>query len=206
MNPHLTRAMTALSNDETVWLFPAYESKLKEAVVALKRYVAELESEKIRMFPRSDNLVEWLKVVASRLGGEVQQLVQAPRFKKPMLTENTAGDKVLEGETMLSPEEAQTPWMEIDNNFYHAQGVLYVVRETFPALLNDFHVIVETKRAGDFGRRITQVLDPYYFTTDPLVVMNCMPLSVCANNSSDLLSAMANARGYVSSFVDTMNN
>lgn len=158
------------------------------------------------MFPRSDNLVEWLKVVASRLGGEVQQLVQAPRFKKPMLTENTAGDKVLEGETMLSPEEAQTPWMEIDNNFYHAQGVLYVVRETFPALLNDFHVIVETKRAGDFGRRITQVLDPYYFTTDPLVVMNCMPLSVCANNSSDLLSAMANARGYVSSFVDTMNN
>jgi hypothetical protein len=94
-------------------------------VADLERYRGRLEMREAAFSPRVDNLYKSLGDLASLLGGVSNRLANAPWDVPIRLTEETASDVVLEREHEI---RHWTPWREIDNNFYSARGVLYVVR------------------------------------------------------------------------------
>ena len=76
-DPDLAIAEPALNFSNDSWIFPATESKLREAVEALERYRTRLtrtEETDAQFYARADNLREWLAVVELRLGSLSQRL------------------------------------------------------------------------------------------------------------------------------------
>lgn len=192
VNPHLTNAMNALSNDASKWIFRSFESWLEVAVHEIKAYRDELQSGEAHFFPRADNLIALLDVLMTRLGTEMGRLARAPHVNLPAFSVLVVGE--------------QTPWMGIDDNFYHAQGALFVISKVFRTATTEFKSIIAVKGAEDFGAKVTNELKPYFFTTDPLLVLNCGPLAVCASNSYELLAPIGNTQNHMREFVKALNN
>jgi hypothetical protein len=62
-------------------------------------------------------------------------LANAPREKALRTTEETAGDQYTKGEKRV---QVAVPWTQIDDNFYYARGVAYVLRHMMIASREDF--------------------------------------------------------------------
>jgi hypothetical protein len=158
-------------------------------VADLERYHGRLEMREAAFSPRVDNLYKFLADLASLLGGVSNRLANAPRDVPIRLTEETASDVVLEREHEIRD---RTPWREIDNNFYYARGVLYVVRQLMIAVKDDFLDVITQRNAGDLLTTIIRTLDRTQF--EPLIIANGDRDSLWANHSLQLQALLEDAR------------
>jgi hypothetical protein len=186
---HADRAFTDFSNNPHFWLFPSAESKYKGGIKALQEYRAGLEAGTSRFYPRADNLIELLDQLTSLLGGENTRLSNAPRDWTERLSEETAGDRYTEGETL---KRVEVSWWNIDDNFYHARGVAYALRHVLMAVSWDFADILKLKRADELMTNILAELALANF--EPLLVLNGSRDSVFANHSLSLMATLENVR------------
>jgi hypothetical protein len=189
IDPDIDRAASHFFFEPTRWAFPSAESQYKRAIEDLQRYRDRLDRGEAAFSPRVDNLYKFLGDLASLLGGVSNRLANAPRDIQTRITEETAGDVILEREHEIGHV---TPWREIDNNFYYARGVLYVVRQLMLAVQNDFAEIIAQRNAGNLVTAIIRTLDRTQF--EPLLIANGDRGSLWANHSLQLQALLEDAR------------
>jgi hypothetical protein len=200
IDPDCDQAFTFLSNDPLKWLFPSAESRFRAAEDSLRQYRARLAAGQAEFYPRADNLSELLDQYASLLGGVNTRLANAPERRRFKASEGSAG------ETAASrPEQTvdtEVPWTQIDDNFYYAQGVAYVLRQMMAAVKYDFSEILGVKNASALVDSTIDVLDQAQF--EPLVVLNGDVGSLTANHSMELHSLLESARQKIRSLNDML--
>lgn len=185
----IDRAAAYFFFEPTRWAFPSAENRYRHAIEDLKRYRDRLAKGEAAFSPRVDNLHKFLGDLASLLGGVSNRLANAPRDIRTRLTEETAGDVILERE---QETRHVTPWREIDNNFYFARGVLYVMRQLMLAVQYDFAEVIAQRNAGNLVAAIIRTLDRTQF--EPLMVANGDRGSLWANHSLQLQALLEDAR------------
>ena len=202
IDPNCEEAFTAFSNNPMLWMFPAAEAKFSSGVKALQKYKQGLETGKSSFYPRTDNLIVLADQFASLLGGESTKLANAPRDRSERTSAETAGDPNL----VEKPQKTFTevPWLDIDDNFYHAQGVAYAMRQMLMAARWEFRDVIEIKRSGALLDSVIDELDLAQF--EPWMVLNGSRDSVFANHSLTLMATLQDARQKLRSFAETMRN
>lgn len=189
IDPAADRAFTDFSNNPELWIFPSAESKFRDGVKALEKYRAGLKAGTSNFYPRADNLIELLDQLTSLLGGENTRLSNAPRDWGLRLSEETAGDRYTEGEKM---QKVKVSWTKIDDNFYHARGVAYALRQVMIAVQWEFADILRIKRSNELLDNVIEELALANF--EPLMVLNGSRDSIFANHSLKLMATLENVR------------
>lgn len=189
IDPAADRAFTDFSNNPELWIFPSAESKFRDGVKALEEYRAGLKDGTSHFYPRADNLIELLDQLTSLLGGENTRLSNAPRDWGVRLSEETAGDRYTEGEKV---QRVKVSWTEIDDNFYHARGVAYALRQVMLAVQWEFADILRIKRSSELLDNVIEELALANF--EPLMVLNGSRDSIFANHSLKLMATLEDVR------------
>lgn len=202
IDPDCEDAFTAFSNNPSLWMFPAAEAKFSSGVKALQKYEQGLKSGSSNFYPRTDNLIVLIDQFASLLGGESTKLSNAPRDRAERISAETAGDPNLEEKPNKTYTEV--PWTEIDDNFYHAQGVAYAMREMLIAARWEFRDVIKIKRSEALLNSVIDELEVAQF--EPWFILNGSRDSIFANHSLTLMATLQDARQKLRSFAETMRN
>jgi len=189
IDPAIDRAFTDFSNNPELWIFPSAESKFRDGAKSLQTYREGLTLGTSHFYPRADNFIELLDQLTSLLGGENTRLSNAPRGWNLRLSEETAGDRYTEGEKI---QKIKVPWLQIDNNFYHARGVAYALRQVMVAVRWEFAEIIRLKRSKELLDNVIEELALANF--EPLFVLNGSRDSIFANHSLKLMATLEDVR------------
>lgn len=176
------QALVSFSNDPHELYWPRAEVKYENGYEALGRYLERLQRGDAGFYTSADNLNEFLLQFVSLLGDINERLAHAPRDQKSISHATIGEDKKIKVEW---EEDAHfTPWLEIDNEFYYARGVLYVLHHLMIAVKQDFNRILTENDTNDLVNSIITTLDTTEIT--PLFVFNGDSDSFLANHSLNL--------------------
>jgi len=128
------KAFEFYSNDPKKWIFPSYESRLKEASQALEKYAGRLQAGTARFYPRSDNLIQLLDQYSSLLGAATTSL-----------TDESLG------------------WLETDDRFYYSKGVAYAMYVEMQAVQKDFKDVLKKNDGEELTAAIIRELRDTWF-------------------------------------------
>lgn len=170
-------AYSAFANDPHKWAFPSAESAFGRGVAALKRFRKQLGTKDASFYPRADNLVQLLEPLVSELGAVTTVLLSA-----------------------RNPEKVG--WMDVDDNFYFAQGVGYALLGTMQAVRQDFREVVTDKKATEIMDLIVDSLEASQF--DPLIVTNGSKAGILASHSNNVRVYLDDARQKMNSLISIL--
>jgi hypothetical protein len=143
----LAVAEPALNTDSLSWLFPPAEARYRAARDALNRYKARLVDANpadAQFYARADNLREWLAVVELRLGSLSQRL--SASVGQVRVNTDLAGAPAGEAARELPADViVQTPWLEIDDEFFEARGTAWALLHFLRAAQFDFARVLEDR-------------------------------------------------------------
>lgn len=198
-DPDLAIAQPALNYSNDSWIFPTTESKIREALTALRRYRARISDPNDRdaqFFARADNLSEWLALVELRLGSLSQRL--SASVGQIRINTDFAGDPSAESSTTRSPEiEVHTPWLEIDNVFFEARGAAWSLLQFMQAIERDFGGVLADKNATVSIRQITRELSEALGPISSPIILNGKGYGFFANHSLVLASYLSRAHSAI---------
>lgn len=194
-NRDVAIAEPALNFSSDSWIFPASESRYREAVQALNRYRNDLTDETAaggEFYARADNLREWLAVVERRLGSLSQRLTAS--VGRERVNTNLAGSR---GAAAAAPRpenvEVKTPWLEIDDVFYEARGTAWALLQFLRAAEVDFEGVLDDKNAVVSVRQIIRELEAGLEGMSSPIVLNGKGFGLFANHSLVLASYLSRA-------------
>ncbi|MDM8553422.1 DUF2333 family protein [Desulfococcaceae bacterium HSG7] len=189
------------SNDPLKWWLPSAEGKYKSGLRHLEKYRNRLVNDNAKFYPRADNLIELLDQFCSLLGGVNTRLSHAPVEDKVTLSEETAGDEFTDGEEFV---DIHIAWWQIDNNFYYARGVAYVIKQALEAVEHDFDNVLKIKKADELMRKTIHLLEKAQL--EPLIIMNGDRNGIFANHSLILQSVLEDSRQKMRSIQTMLQN
>jgi hypothetical protein len=173
-DPNLLLADTAFRNDENRFMLPSAESKFRDGVAALRRYVDGLRTTPPQSKPITGRNVELIRLIQS--WGDLLGDAHANLFK----AREADGSRV-------------KPW-RTDDYFYHAQGVAHVIHHLALALQAEY-------RQDFVGRPAVQTLLQDVAdslgeaaTMKPLIVLDGAADGVFANHRRNLDAYLVDAR------------
>ena len=194
-NSDLAKAEPQFNVDSRSWVFPRAESEYREGIGALERYLHELtEPQKTgtQFFSRADNLRDWLKIVANRLGSLSQRLSASVGQKR--INTDLAGEPDASGSTYQSSSvEVKTPWLEIDDVFYEARGTCWALIHLLRAIEVDFGQVLQKKNAVRSLQQIIRELESTQRRVWSPMVMNGSDFGFFANYSLVMSSYISRA-------------
>lgn len=194
-NLDLAKAEPQFNVDSRSWVFPRAESEYREGIGALERYLHELtEPQKTgtQFFSRADNLRDWLKIVANRLGSLSQRLSASVGQKR--INTDLAGEPDASGSTYQSSSvEVKTPWLEIDDVFYEARGTCWALIHLLRAIEVDFGQVLQKKNAVRSLQQIIRELESTQRRVWSPMVMNGSDFGFFANYSLVMSSYISRA-------------
>lgn len=194
-NLDLAKAEPQFSVDNEAWLFPAAETEYRKGIKALKNYlggVADTANTGTQFYSRADNLRDWLKVVANRLGSLSQRL--SASVGQVRINTDLAGDADAQQSTQPNFEVGiKTPWLEIDDVFYEARGTCWALIHFLRAVEIDFKDVLEKKNALRSVQQITRELEATQRTVWSPMVLNGADFGFTANYSLVMSSYIARA-------------
>ncbi|MDR2351588.1 MAG: DUF2333 family protein [Deltaproteobacteria bacterium] len=205
-DPDLLEAVRAINMSPDSWIFPRAESSFLSAMDSLRKYRDKILSGEAKFVPRADNLSDLLVQYVSILGDVNSRLAQAPSREDFISTETmqtTLDELSSEEATELAESQKNTPYFQIDNNFYYAQGVAYVIRQMMVAIQVDFKDILNTKKADGLVTDIIFTLDIAQF--EPWIVLNGDVGSITANHSMELHSILENSRQKINNLIEMIS-
>ena len=178
-NLDLAKAEPQFNVDSEAWLFPAAETEYRKGI-------------KAQFYSRADNLRDWLKVVANRLGSLSQRL--SASVGQIRINTDLAGDADAQQSTPPNFELGiKTPWPEIDNVFYEARGACWALIHFLRAMEIDFKEVLEKKNALRSVQQITRELEATQRTIWSPMVLNGADFGFTANYSLVMSSYIARA-------------
>ncbi len=198
-DPDLARAEPAFNFDSESWILPTTESKYREGIRYLERYLARLEDTgepDAQFFSRADNLRDWLAVVEKRLGDLSQRLSASVGQRR--VNTDLAGEPVAQGATPR-PDDivVKTPWLQIDDVFYEARGASWALAQFLRAAEYDFREVLEDKNARVSLRQIIRELEAAQVPMRSPMVLNGSGFAIFANHSLVMASYLSRANSAV---------
>ena len=169
-------AYTSYANDPLKWAFPSAEGAFNRGNEALLRFRADLGGN-AHFYPRADNLVQLLEQFVSELGAVTTRLLE-------------------------SKDSTKVGWLQIDDNFYHAQGVGFAMLGIMKAVRNDFQTVLQDKNAQEITELIIRSLQESQF--EPLIITNGDKNGVLANHSNNLKVYLDDARQKIKSLMSIL--
>jgi len=203
-DPDLAVAQPAFNFSNDSWIFPATESKIDEAIDALRRYqarIANADEREAQFYSRADNLNEWLAVVELRLGSLSQRLsasVGQTRVNTDLAGDPSATTSTRSGQLVV----VRTPWLQIDNVFYEARGAAWALLQFFRAIDRDFASVLEDKNAAVSIAQIERELEGALGSVFSPMILNGSGFGLFANHSLVLASYLSRAH---SAIIDVRN-
>ena len=198
-HPDLAFAEPQFNVNSESWIFPAAEREYRKGIEALERYLdglADPRNHTTQFFARADNLRDWLKIVAIRLGGLSQRL--SASVGQERINTDLAGDA---GARQSTPQAGavvvKTPWLEIDDVFYEARGTCWALIHLLRAVEVDFQQVLEKKNAVRSLQQIIRELEATQRTVWSPYVLNGSGFGIFANYSLVMSSYIARANAAV---------
>jgi hypothetical protein len=199
-HPDLQIAEPAFNFSNDSWIFPATESRYREALEALRSFRSQLSDASqtnAQFYARSDNLREWLAVVERRLGSLSQRL--SASVARSRVNTDLAGETSGASSTVRPAEvEVKTPWLEIDDVFYEARGTAWALLHFLRAIEVDFAGVLEDKNAVVSIRQIIRELEGALGNVSSPIILNGRGFGWFANHSLVLASYLSRAHSAVS--------
>lgn len=198
-NPDLAKAEPQFNVNSESWIFPAAESEYRKGIRALQRYLHGLgdpDNPTTQFFSRADNLSDWLKIVANRLGSLSQRL--SASVGQERINTDLAGDADAQQSTPQSTEvNIKTPWLKIDDVFYEARGTCWALIHLMRAIRIDFRQVLEKKNAVRSLQQIIRELEATQRTVWSPYVLNGSDFGFFANYSLVMSSYISRANAAV---------
>ncbi len=146
-HPDLAKAEPQFNVDSRSWMFPRAEAEYREGIDALERYQHQLTDPNntiTQFYGRADNLSDWLKIVANRLGSLSQRL--SASVGQERINTDLAGEPDATQSTYQSKVQViKTPWLNIDDVVYEARGTCWAIINLLRAIEVDFKPVLEKK-------------------------------------------------------------
>jgi len=206
-NPDLAKAEPQFNVDSRSWLFPAAESEYRKGIEALQRYLDGLANHSdpnTQFYSRADNLRDWLKVVAIRLGSLSQRL--SASVGQERINIDLAGDaEARQSTTQPAEVNVKTPWLEIDNVFYEARGTSWALIHLLRAIQIDFQQVLEKKNAVRSVQQIIRELEATQRTVWSPYVLNGSDFGFFANYSLVMSSYISRANAAIIDLRDLLS-
>ncbi|MFQ5638266.1 MAG: DUF2333 family protein [bacterium] len=198
-NPDLAKAEPQFNVNSNSWIFPAAESEYRKGIQALERYLqglAEPDNPSTQFFSRADNLSDWLKIVANRLGSLSQRL--SASVGQERINTDLAGDAEARQSTPQSSKlTIKTPWLEIDDVFYEARGTCWALIHLFKAIEVDFKQVLQKKNAVRSLQQIIRELEATQRTVWSPYVLNGSEFGFFPNYSLVMSSYISRANAAI---------
>ncbi len=195
----LAAADPKFHNDNDKWLWPRTEGRYEEGRSHFHDYLIRLTDDNdadAQFFARTDNLVTWLNLVEKRLGSLSQKL--SASVGQDRVNTDTGGDEVATTSTYKPSElRVQTPWLQIDNNFYEARGATWALIHFMKAIEIDFKGVLENKNALVSLRQIIRELEAAQDTIWTPMILNGSGFGFFANHSLVMASYISRANAGV---------
>ncbi len=197
-DPDLAKAEPYFYYEHNSWALPSTEAEYEKGIDALHSYMSRLADPTHKnpghFYSRADNLWQYVEIIIKRLGGISTRLsASTARFE--------AYDMGLEKPGAIS----QTPWLEIDNEFWQARGSCWALLHILQAVKHDFRDIIEDKRAMDtLDIMIHEMENALAPITSP-VILNGDGFGVFANYSLAMASYVSRAAAAALDLRDVMN-
>lgn len=205
--PALAEAEPRFNVDNKSWIFPSAESEYREGNHALQRYLSELSDPRqagAQFFSRADNLREWLKVVAHRLGSLSQRL--SASVGQERINTDLVGEPDAKGSTRVSAElNVKTSWFQIDNVFYESRGTCWALIHLLKAIEIDFKQVLQKKNALRSLQQIIRELEATQRHVWSPMVLNGSDFGFLANYSLVMSSYIARANAAIIDLRDLLS-
>jgi len=187
----------SISNES--WMFPSAEGSYRKGIMALQSYLDRLvdsNATNAQFYTRADNLRNWLQIVEKRLGGLSQRL--SASVGQMRVNTDLAGDA---DATSSSPApddlEIQTPWTEIDDNFFEARGSAWALLHFLKAVEIDFEPVLQKKNAVVSLRQIIRELESTQDAIWSPIILNGSGFGFVANHSLVMASYISRANAAI---------
>ena len=196
----LREAQPLLAYSSDSWIFPATENQYRQGLDHLKAYLARLSDEdqfNAQFYVRSDNLVEWLKLVEKQMGSLSQRLsasVGQARINTDLANESNAQQSTSAPAIVMT----HTPWMQIDNVFYEARGASYALLHLLKAIERDFRPVLDDKNAVISVKQIIRELEEAQATVYSPMILNGGGYGLFANHSLVMANYLSRANAAIS--------
>lgn len=195
----LAAADPKFHNDNDKWIWPRTEGRYEEGRSHFHDYLIRLTDDNdadAQFFARTDNLVIWLNLVEKRLGSLSQKL--SASVGQDRINTDTGGDEVATTSTYKPSElRVQTPWLQIDNNFYEARGATWALIHFMKAIEIDFKGVLEKKNALVSLKQIIRELEAAQDTIWTPMILNGSGFGFFANHSLVMASYISRANAGV---------
>jgi hypothetical protein len=173
-DPNLVVADTAFRNDENRFMLPSAESKFRDGVDALRRYVAGLRTTPPSSKPLTGRNVELIRLMQA--WGDLLGDAHANLFK----TQEPDGSSI-------------KPWRN-DDYFYHAQGVAHVIHHTAQALQAEYRADLAARPSVQTLLQDVTTSLGQAATMKPLIVLDGSTTGIFANHRRNLDAYIVDAR------------
>ncbi|MFQ5603983.1 MAG: DUF2333 family protein [bacterium] len=198
-NIDLAKAEPQFNVNSNSWIFPSAEREYRRGIQALERYLdglSDRDNPSTQFYSRADNLRDWLKIVAIRLGSLSQRLSASVGQRR--INTDLAGDAEAQQSTAKSREEnIKTPWLQIDDVFYEARGTCWALIHLMRAIEIDFKNVLEKKNAVRSLQQIVRELEATQRTVWSPYVLNGSDFGIFANYSLVMSSYVARANAAI---------
>ena len=206
-NQFLAKAEPQFNVDNTSWIFPAAENEYEEGIGALEKYLLQLTDsadQNTQFFARADNLRDWLRTAANRLGSLSQRL--SASVGQERINTNLAGDAEAQQST-YEPDvlDIKTPWMQIDDVFYEARGNCWALIHLLRAIEIDFAEVLKKKNATRSVQQIIRELEATQRTVWSPMVLNGSDFGFFANYSLVMSSYISRANAGIIDLRDLLS-
>jgi hypothetical protein len=206
-NPFLAKAEPQFNVDHKSWIFPSAEGEYRKGIQYLQAYLerlADANDPQTQFFSRADNLNDWLRIVAFRLGSLSQRL--SASVGQERINTNLAGDAEAEQATREDQEMMiKTPWLQIDDVFHEARGTCWALIQLLRAVEYDFETVLEKKNARRSLQQIIRELESTQRKVWSPYVLNGSDFGITANYSLVMSSYIARANAAIIDLRDLLS-
>ncbi len=206
-NQDLAKAEPQFNVNSNSWIFPAAESEYRDGIQAVEKYLqglGETDNPSTQFFSRADNLRDWLKIVANRLGSLSQRL--SASVGQERINTDLAGEPEAEQSTDIAKEIIiKTPWLQIDDVFYEARGTCWALIHFLSAIEIDFKQVLQKKNAVRSVQQIIRELEATQRTIWSPYVLNGSDFGFFANYSLVMSSYVSRANAGIIDLRDLLS-
>jgi hypothetical protein len=189
------------------WMLPATESEYRDGLQYAHNYfrrLSDVNAQDAQFYARADNLRYWLSNVESRLGSLSQRL--SASVGKRRINTDLAGDDVASQSTSTPAEQiVKTPWSEIDDVFYEAQGTAWALLHILQAMEVDFADVLAKKNAQVSLQQIIRELEGTQDTVWSPMILNGTGFGLMANHSLVMASYISRANAGIIDLRDLLS-